>query len=280
MPGPNKPKVIDSFIRPMIEEFKCLERGVPGVYNAHNDSYFTLHGYLLTVTADMPARDELMGMAGFSSYQYCNYCDIRGVFKGHVYCPLTPPMDSTADEKAQAEFVEYPLRPLLRGSKRKRGVRNGDIHTRTHAEMKNYAGLADKLKRSRPKKESIHFMGMKRTSIFFELTSILFPWSFPLDSMHLFFLNVAKRLKTHWHGNYFKWETDATANAKNNRGRSTTTKDRYNIPNDVWKDIDADMAKLKYPTSFGDRIRGVFDFNKANEWKTWVKVGTNYPKGR
>ena len=50
---------------------------------------------------------------------------------------------------------------------------------------------------------------------------------------------------------------------------------RHCLEPDVWKQMDYDLSKIKLPTSFGDKIRGVFEFGKANEWKTWVKVRTH-----
>jgi hypothetical protein len=77
IPGPRKPKDIDSFLYPLIQELKILHHGVTA-YNGATKSDFSLCAHVITVTADMHARDMLMGLAGYNSRHYCNYCTIRG----------------------------------------------------------------------------------------------------------------------------------------------------------------------------------------------------------
>ena len=48
IPGPNQPKDIDSFLRPLVNELKELQAGVPGVYDGFRKEYFTLHAYVCT----------------------------------------------------------------------------------------------------------------------------------------------------------------------------------------------------------------------------------------
>ena len=101
IPGPKKPKHLLSFLRPVIDEFKELAAGVPaidGSIPAENPLLrsFQLHAYICVVGADMPARDALMGLAGYNARHYCNYCTVRGVYSdkvGHTNCPLTPLQD-------------------------------------------------------------------------------------------------------------------------------------------------------------------------------------------
>jgi hypothetical protein len=77
IPGPHKPKDIDSFLYPTVRDLKRLHNGVTA-YNAANKSDFILRAHVVTVTADMPARDMLMGLSGYNSRHYCNYCTVRG----------------------------------------------------------------------------------------------------------------------------------------------------------------------------------------------------------
>jgi hypothetical protein len=77
IPGPHKPKDIDSFLYPTVRDLKMLHNGVT-TYNAANKSDFVLRAHVVTVTADMPARDMLMGLSGYNSRHYCNYCTVRG----------------------------------------------------------------------------------------------------------------------------------------------------------------------------------------------------------
>ena len=49
----------------------------------------------------------------------------------------------------------------------------------------------------------IIILGIKHRSILFDLHSIKFPYSFPLDIMHLMFENIAKYMFKHWIGTFF-----------------------------------------------------------------------------
>ena len=49
IPGPNQPKDLDSFLRPLIDELKDLQAGVSRVFNGSTREYFTLHAYVCTI---------------------------------------------------------------------------------------------------------------------------------------------------------------------------------------------------------------------------------------
>ena len=48
-----------------------------------------------------------------------------------------------------------------------------------------------------------YYTGIKGSSELLKLKTILFPWSFPTDIMHLFFKNVAPQMFKHWSGKFF-----------------------------------------------------------------------------
>ena len=49
IPGPQQPKDIDSFLRPLVNELKRLEVGIPMVYNGATKDYFQLHAYVCLI---------------------------------------------------------------------------------------------------------------------------------------------------------------------------------------------------------------------------------------
>ena len=49
IPGPQQPKDIDSFLRPLVNELKNLQEGVPAVYNGFTKDYFVLHAYVCII---------------------------------------------------------------------------------------------------------------------------------------------------------------------------------------------------------------------------------------
>ena len=42
--------------------------------------------------------------------------------------------------------------------------------------------------------------GITKYTILWELESIVFPWSYGIDAMHLFYQNVALQMRDHWAG--------------------------------------------------------------------------------
>jgi hypothetical protein len=49
-----------------------------------------------------------------------------------------------------------------------------------------------------------YILGIKGSSLFFKLKGIEFPWSFPIDIMHLYSENIAPLMYLHWSGGFFK----------------------------------------------------------------------------
>ena len=100
---------------------------------------------------------------------------------------------------------------------------------------------------------------MTGRTILWELESIVFPWSHGLDSMHLFYQNIAPRMRDHWAGQYHLDTDDTAANG-------------YLLSQSVWRDIERDMERIVYPTTFGDKPRSPLAARGAAEWKAWVKI--------
>ena len=187
IPGLKKPKDLLSFLRPVVDEFQVLATGVPAI-NASIPvenpllRSFQLHAYICIVGADMPARDALMGLSGYNARHYCNYCLVRGIYSdkvGHIYCPLAPPRDSPLNPDWR---MYNPLQLPLRDH----------TSSRQWAEYISWTGDNVTTRRT----------GIAKCTILWELESIIFPWSYRLDAMHLFYLNIVPRMRDHWAGQY------------------------------------------------------------------------------
>jgi len=89
IPGPNNPKDIHSFLRPIVDELKALATGIENVYDAYAKETFTMRSHLILVTADLPAIAKTMGISGHGSYNHCRFCTIQGIYSSsHIYCLL------------------------------------------------------------------------------------------------------------------------------------------------------------------------------------------------
>jgi hypothetical protein len=265
VPGPTKPADLDSFLYPMVEEFKCLQRGVRTPCGLGNS--ILLRAYIVTVTADMPARDSLMGLAGYNSRHFCNYCTARGCTASseasaggggkHMYCPLVPPQDVPQ----APDWLSYDPAAL--------SMRN-EADDRSAAEKFHHRLPAHQQMSQPLQTATTRATGIKSYSVLWELSSIVWPWSFPIDNMHLFFLNIASYMRDHWRGNFFSWER--SGNGKTSASKFKNSEEQYCLSPETWKAMDQDLRGMVFPTAFGDQMRGVYELRKANEYKTWTKI--------
>lgn len=97
----------------------------------------------------------------------------------------------------------------------------------------------------------------------FELSSIKFPRSFPVDIMHLFFENIAPQMFKLWSSRFFK---DDALNIT-----------PYIILKSSWDMVGVLMQnnKKRVPLAFGRPPRNIFKHNagyKAEEWANWITL--------
>lgn len=59
IPGPQQPKDLDSFLRPLVNELKMLQTGIPRVYNGATKDYFVLHAYVCMIGLSTPLSRDL-----------------------------------------------------------------------------------------------------------------------------------------------------------------------------------------------------------------------------
>ena len=77
VPGPEKPKDMDSFLYPVVQELLKLSVGVRA-YDVVEGEIFTLRAYLLTIFGDIPAVSMLLRMKGHNARLPCRLCTITG----------------------------------------------------------------------------------------------------------------------------------------------------------------------------------------------------------
>jgi hypothetical protein len=83
IPGPNKPKNVDSFLFPGMHHLAALQREGLNIWDARIDRTFLSYLYLIYVTADGPGLVYFDGMVGHSGQNGCRlYCGLIGRRKG------------------------------------------------------------------------------------------------------------------------------------------------------------------------------------------------------
>jgi hypothetical protein len=173
IPGPKKPKDIDSFLWFLIME---LLRLAVGVRAFDGQSQFMLHAYIILGTGDMPAVAMLMHMLGHTGISGCRMCSIRGISD-----PTKP--RSTAHYPA-LDRSKFPGRPEPSKYDAKK------LPLRNHAELMGQARRTQLATGVAERKRLATEFGIKDIPALSFLSSLEFPTSFPLGFMHLLFENV------------------------------------------------------------------------------------------
>ncbi|KAH8152350.1 uncharacterized protein LAJ45_03777 [Morchella importuna] len=179
IPGPGNPKDLGSFLKPMIDEFLTLQVGVKA-WDGLRKERFILRANIALVAGDTVAMAKLMKWTGPNSFRYCRFCAIYGISEGHIYCPLEPPRDR---------------KDALGGEARRKGSRvpkrNANFPEKSW-DAENLPIWTDAQVRENQKtvEETMDLqwgkmMGTNGEPVFSSLVSVVYPWTFTPDVMHL-----------------------------------------------------------------------------------------------
>lgn len=189
IPGPEKPKDVDSFLWPAIEELLRLAVGVRA-YDVLHSVLFVLHAYLIIVSGDIPAISMLLNVKGHNGFSPCRACRITGV--------ATPAI------RAKTYYVPLDRRrhPDVKFST---SIKMYDAHNlplRTHSEMMAQAREVQLAPTQADANRLSKLYRIKGISILSYLSSLSYPSSFPYDFMHLVWENTIPNLVSHWTGDF------------------------------------------------------------------------------
>ena len=228
VPGPKKPKDIDSFLYPLLEELLKLSDGVRA-FDSRTRKLFCLRAFLILAFGDIPAMSFLMKMKGHNGVSSCRSCNIRGLRVPNVdgtahYVPLDRSSHPEAEQPLKYDPRRLPMRTHDEFLRNAQEV----VTARTRAEEDRLAKL----------------YGIKGRSILIALDSLSFPSSFPYDFMHLIYENLIKNLICLWTNDYKDLNT-GTGN--------------YTIDAAVWEAIGSATSKASdtIPSVYSARLRSI-----------------------
>jgi hypothetical protein len=173
IPGPNKPKNIDSFLFPGLQHVSALQKEGLSIWDASVKQRFSSRPFVVMATADGPGMAYLNGLVGHTGVIGCRlYCPITGRRKenGHYYPVLLKP------DNYDVEFCDHAdVDPTWLKRLDYKAHLNMVMAVRHEAEYRR-ARLAT---------------GISKPSIFSGLSRILdVPGCFPGDIMHLLCINI------------------------------------------------------------------------------------------
>ena len=198
IPGPKSPGDIDSFLHPLFQELKQLEKGIKVLdldrmaedaargfdsSRAEPNRYFTLRGGLTYIIADGMAQAKLMKWVGPNAYNFCRFCGMYGVYCTHIYCPHSLPDDELPIQHAELPPKDWDIDHIL---------------VRSDAGIRAAMLEADATITAKGRDDAARVSGFKGETGFCDLKSVIFPWSFTPGIMHLTHKNVTQLYLDRW----------------------------------------------------------------------------------
>jgi hypothetical protein len=198
IPGPNKPKNVDSFLFPGLYHLAAVQREGLTVWDASQNRVFKSTPFLALATADGPGMVYLNGLVGSHGGNGCRlYCGTRGRHKpgagGHYYPALLKPVNYNHAGSNHPDIDINNLPPASSGNYRENLKYLMESRTQTQYEQRRLeTGIS---------KPTI-FLGIQPNNI------LGIPGCFGSDIMHLAAINIADELIPIWRGSFRCEPTD------------------------------------------------------------------------
>lgn len=200
IPGPNKPKNVDSFIFRGFHHLSAVQKEGIRIWDACEDRYFTSRPWLLLSTADAVAQVELDGLVGHRGKLGCRFtCPMEGRHKpgdSTHYMPHLAPENYTVQGCSQEDI-------------------NIDMIAHNQRSPEEYQRqLRFLLESSGPTQYKSRRLktGIVKPTIISGLSlSLGIPGTFGMDLMHLVTINLTDLLVRLWRGTISCAPTDSKA---------------------------------------------------------------------
>jgi hypothetical protein len=189
IPGPKKPKNLDSFIFVGLHHLSALQAEGLRIWDAARNRLFTSYLFLILGCADSPAMALLSGLVGHHGKNGCRLsCPLTGRHKDgapHYFPVRLKPLGYTVDGCSHADV---PVEQVLDDSHQMEKYRNA---------LARLSGSINKAQYDRRRLET----GICKPSIFSGIPrSLGIPRCFSVDIMHLLTLNIPELLLKLWRG--------------------------------------------------------------------------------
>ena len=183
VPGPEKPKDMDSFLYPAVQELLKLSVGVKA-YDVVEKEVFVLRAYLLTIFGDIPAVSMLLRMKGHNACSPCRLCMIRGVRipNSSTTTHYVPLCRRNLQGQTDYDPANLPLRKHEQFMAQANEVQSAETNAKSERLATEY--------------------GINGVPLLSVLDSLALPLSAGYEFMHLVFENLIPNLALLWSGNF------------------------------------------------------------------------------
>lgn len=194
IPGPKKPKSVESFLFPGLYHLAALQKEGLVIWDARTLETFVAFIFLILLTADGPGAACVSGLTGHRGFLHCRlYCKMQGRLKERTYYPALLKPDHHDPDIEDISPPDVNIRDLVLG------------HNTAEASARYEQALV-KLMHARNEKNYKDLRretGIVKPSILRGLDSThtaTFPGSMALDVMHLTTLNAPDLMLPLWRG--------------------------------------------------------------------------------
>lgn len=241
VPGPYKPKDMDSFLYPATQELLQLAVGVEA-WDVVREEKFTLRAFFITVFGDIPALSMLLRVKGHNARSPCRLCTIQGVRipKSSLttyYVPLS--RKNISPKQPDIDPIHLPLR--------------------THETFMAQANEVQSAKSNAEADRLATKYGINGVPLLGILDSLSLPLSTGYEFMHLVFENLLPNLALLWSGNFKTLNQDQP----------------FVLGRHVWEDVGALTAASKstLPSCYGAAVPNIATDRSsfsAEAWSQWA----------
>lgn len=236
IPGPHSPKDMNSFLQIFVDELVDLARGVPTA-DVRGQELFMLRAHLLAIFGDIPAVSKILDFIGHNGLLPCRFClipAIRGATQNgsHLYCPL---------HRSNVVYTAH------------------DLPLRNHLDCVTQGQEVLQAPSDAARQRLATKYGVKGVSVLARVPSVSIPKSFPIDFMHMVWLNIIPQLVDLWTNNFNGLDDE---------------KEKYCVQPDVWNAISDSTASSgdTIPSQFGCRVPSFQKRSQfiAESWALWA----------
>jgi hypothetical protein len=252
LPGPQEPKNLASWLRPLWRELHKLHQGVRALdgslvrhrgdaleapHELYNDHvFFSLRACVTLVVGDQVAMNALASFRGAGSKRSCRMCWFKGTRPpgSTIYYPV---------HQQDTDLLNLPMRN----------------------QMSRYAREICDLDSESARKEA----GIKGLSFLLKLPSesAHYPFAIPYGPMHLFLLNIVRGL-------FFVWKGASPCDKTPPPGTAPEvwTRQQYVLSDRQWTDIGQELqdSKKQVPSALGRAPQNPSTQKlRASAWHTW-----------
>ena len=229
---PGTVKNLDSYLVPLHDELEELAKGVLTL-DPWEEELFWQHVYLILGFGDYPGIAKLTRMKGHNGLHPCQFCEILGI----------------CVEGRKVHYV-----PLYRSEG---SVDPANLPMRSHDKFIEQGTSVLKAPTTAAAKQLAKDLGIKGVPLLASLNSLNFPFSFPLDFMHLIFENLIPNLVKHYTGTFKDLDSGI---------------EDYKLSKEVWSEIcEAGSASGNtIPSSFGSWMPNIETERSSMTAEVWA----------